>query len=229
MLASRDGARRRDLALDQVLFERCEHAAGLLDLLEQRPCRFAKLLRQRFDAAGAGGGIGHLGEVGFFQQHQLGVARGAARERIGQSQRQRMRQHVDAVGAAEAGGECRDRRAQHVHIGVALRQHPPRGVGGDEQRFWRKAAGLLDPRPQQAQRAEFGHGQELVGVGGKPRIDHALRIFERHAGALDRAQIGDAGREHEGQLLHFRSAGIMDHPAVGSRERALESHARRDP
>ena len=54
--------------------------------------------------------------------------------------------------------------------------------------------------------------QKLVGVGGKPRIDHALGIFQRDAGILHRAQIGDAGRQHERQLLHFRSAGIMDHP-----------------
>ena len=206
------------------MFERGEHAAGLLDLLEQRPRRFAKLLRQGLDAAGAGRGIGHLGEVGFFQQHQLRVARGAPRERIGQSQRQRMRQHGDAVGAAESGGECRHRRAQHVHVSVALGQHPPCGVGGNEQRFWREAAGLLDPRPQQPQRAEFGHGQELIGIGAEPRIDHASRVFQRNSGALDRAQIGDAGRQHEGQFLRFRSAGVMDHPAVGGRERALEAH-----
>ena len=127
-----------DLALDQVLFERGEDAAGLFDLLEQRPRGFAKLPGQRFDAAGAGGGIGHLGEVGFFQQHQLRVARGAPGERIGQSQRQRMRQHGDGVGAAEAGGEGRHRRAQHVHVRVALRQHPPGGIGRDEQRFGRR-------------------------------------------------------------------------------------------
>ena len=87
-----------------------------------------------------------------------------------------------------------------------------------------KAAGLFDPRPQQPQRAEFRQRQELVGIGGKPRIDHALRVFERNAGLLDRAQIGDAGGQHEGQFLHFRSAGIMDHPSIGDRERALEAH-----
>ena len=90
--------------------------------------------------------------------------------------------------------------------------------------FGVKPAGLFDPRPQQPQRAEFCHGQELIGIGGKPRIDHALRILERHAGAFQRAQIGDAGRQHEGQFLHFRSAGVVDHPSVGDRERTLEAH-----
>ena len=41
-------------------------------------------------------------------------------------------------------------------------------------------------------RAEFCQRQEFVGIGGKPRIDHALRILKRNAGALQRAQIGDA-------------------------------------
>jgi hypothetical protein len=38
------GARCRDLALDQVLLEACEHPASLFDFLKQRPRRFAKLL-----------------------------------------------------------------------------------------------------------------------------------------------------------------------------------------
>ena len=70
----------------------------------------------------------------------------------------------------------------------------------------------------------FAMRQELIGIGAEPRIDHALRVFERDPGTLQRAQIGDAGREHEGQFLHFRSAGVMDHPSVGNRERPLEAH-----
>ncbi len=142
----------------------------------------------------------------------------------GNPKRQRVRQYGDGVGAAEAGGEGRHRRAQHVHVGVALRQHAPRGIGGDEQRFRCQAAGLFDPRPQQPQRAEFCQRQKLVGVGGEPRIDHALRIFERDARLLDRAQIGDTASQHECQFLHLGSAGIMDHASIGGGERALEAH-----
>ena len=61
---------------------------------------------------------------------------------IGQAERQRERQHGDAVGAAEAGGGDRDRRAQHVHVRVALGHHPPRGFGGDEDRLRRQARRL---------------------------------------------------------------------------------------
>ena len=121
-----------------------------------------------------------------------------------------MRQHGDGVGAGEPGRKSRDGRAQHVHVGIALRQHAPGGIGGDEQRLRRQPASLLDARPQQPQRAEFCHRQKLVGIGGEPRIDHALRLLQRNAGAFDRAQIGDAAGEHEGELLHLGSAGIVD-------------------
>src|SRR5258706_9888636 len=74
-----------------------------------------------------------------------------------------------------------------------------------------------------SQRAELRRGQKLVGIGAEARINHALRVFECDTGTLQRAQIGDACRKNERQLLHFRSAGVMDHPSVGNRERTLES------
>ena len=83
---------------------------------------------------------------------------------------------------------------------------------------------MFDAPPQYSQRAEFRHGQKLIGIGAEAPIDHALRVFERNTGIFQRAQIGDAGRQHERQLLHFRSAGVMNHPSVGNRERTFESH-----
>jgi len=44
-------ARGGDLALDQPLLKRWEHAAGFFDLLKQRPGSLAQLLRQTLDAA----------------------------------------------------------------------------------------------------------------------------------------------------------------------------------
>jgi len=69
------GLGRRHLGLDQVLLQRLEHAAGCLDLLEQRPGRTGQRLGQAFDAARAGRRIAHLGQVGFLQQDKLRVAR----------------------------------------------------------------------------------------------------------------------------------------------------------
>ena len=172
VLAPGDGllprrARRRHLALEQPLFERGRGAAGSFDLLEQRPGFLGHLRRQRLDAATAGGRIGDAVEVRLFQQDELQVARDAARETVGQAARQRERQHADRVGAADAGGGDGDGCAQHVHVGVARGHGAPRRFGGNERRPRRQAAGLFDARPQLPQRAEFGDGEEFVGVGGQ--------------------------------------------------------------
>ena len=144
-------------------------------------------------------------------------------KRIRQAQRLRMRQHGEAVGAAKSRRKSGDGGAQHIHVRVALGQHPPRGFGGDEQRLWREAASLLEPRPQQPQRTEFGQRQELIGVGAEPRVDHAACILERGAGAFEGAEIFDRRCQHKCELLRLRSAGIVDHPAVGNDEGTLEA------
>ncbi len=99
VLAPRDrllalGAHGRDLALDQSLLERRPGAAGLLDLLEQRPGRAAELLGQILDARRSRRPDRHLGEVRFLEQHELRVARDPAREPVGQAERQGERQHA---------------------------------------------------------------------------------------------------------------------------------------
>jgi len=144
-----------------------------------------KLSRQGFDAARACRRIRDFGEAGFLHQDELRVARHAPREAVGQAQCLRMRQHADAVGTAEARRECSDGGAQHIHVGVAPGQHPPCGFGGDQQRLRHEAASLLDPRPQQPQRAEFSQRQELVGVGAEPCVDHAARVIEYNAGSFE--------------------------------------------
>ncbi len=136
-----------------------------------------------------------------------------------------MRQHGDGVGAGEAGRERRHGRAQHVHVGIALGQHAPRGFRGDEDRLRCKPAGLFDARPQQPQGAEFRHGQELVGVGAEPERHGRAGRFERDAAGFERAQIGDGDSKREGQLLNFRSAGVVNRTAAGQCERSLEAAA----
>jgi hypothetical protein len=108
----------------------------------------AKLFGQVLDAAGAGGGIRHLGEVRFLEQHKLSVTGNPAREAIGQAERHSERQHADGVGAGEARRDDSDCRSQHVHVGIAPAHHPPGGLGGDEGGSGRKPAGFLDSCPQ---------------------------------------------------------------------------------
>ena len=73
-----------------------------------------------------------------------------------------------------------------------------------------KAAGLLDPRPGEAQGAELRQGDELVRVGREAEGDHAARLVERNAHGLERAQESDAGGEREGELLARRAARRMN-------------------
>ncbi len=88
---------------------------------------------------------------------------------------------VIASAPPKPAGSDRDGGAQHVHVRIAPRHHPPRGLGRDHDRFWRKPAGRLDPRPQFSRGAEFGDGEELIGVRREPEIDRVARRFERHA------------------------------------------------
>ena len=94
---------------------------------------------------------------------------------------ERVRQDADAVGAAEAGREGRDRPAHDVHVRVARGHHPPRALGLDMRRPRLEPAGLLDPRPDEAKRAKLRQGDEFVRVGREAEGDHARA--PRRAGA----------------------------------------------
>ena len=222
-MASRAARVGSDLALDDVLLQCRKQSAGLFGLLEQRPCGVAEFAGQRLDAAGAGGGIADLGEIGFFQQHKLGVARNAAREGIGQPQRQRVRQHGDRIRPAEARGEGRDRRAQHVHEGVALGQHSPGRLRIHEDRLCCETTGLFDARPEQSERSKLCQREKLIGIGTEPERQRGAGGVEFDPRGLQRAQIGKAGCQRERQFLGVRSPGVIDRPAIGKRKWPLEA------
>ena len=73
---------------------RRRRAAGGLDLLEERPGGLRHLRSQRLDAARTCGRIGNAVKVGLFQQDKLLVARNAARETVGQAEREREGQNA---------------------------------------------------------------------------------------------------------------------------------------
>ena len=100
-------------------------------------------------------------------------------KRVGQAERLGVRQHADAVGAAEAGRERGDRAAHHVHVRVARAHRPPRALGMDARRRGVEAAGRAHAAPHQAQGAKLGEGEELVGVGGEAEADRRRRRFAR--------------------------------------------------
>ncbi len=104
-------------------------------------------------------------------------------------------------------------------MAVALGQHAPGGLGGDERRRRSQTAGLLDARPKLSQAAELGDGEELILVGGEPEIDIAACVFELDALRLECAQVGNRFRKNEAKLLRLRAARRMHRPAVGHGKR----------
>ena len=218
---AREASRRLgDRALKAAAEQRARQSALAFQPLEQRPRLFAQFLRQRFENARPGGGIGDEAQMRFLQQDELGVARQSTRQRVGQAERKRERQHADAVGAAEPGGKRGDRAAHDVDEGIARAQVAPGALGVDSRRSRRAAAGLDDPRPEHAQRAELRQGDELVGVRRQAKRDRRRRVVERKAVFAERAHIGERPGEREGELLRRRSPGGVNAASVGGQIRA---------
>ena len=158
----------------------------------------------------------------FLDEHMLQVARGAPRERIGKAERRREGQDADRIRPGDPGRKGRERRPQHISMRVAPRRHAPGRLRRKLDRFRNATAGLLDPRPKAAHGAELGNGQELVGIGDQEKAESRAGPIEAPSVALQGAQIGDAGRQREGELLSFARAGLMRRTPVDARETPSE-------
>jgi hypothetical protein len=108
-------------------------------------------------------------------------------------------------------------------VRVVAAHHAPGRFRGDEGRPRRKTARLLDARPEQPQRAELRHGQELLGISGEAEKEEAARAFGAHAARLERPQVGDRRGECESEFLYLGPAGRMHEATVGRRERTAEA------
>ncbi len=159
--------------------------------------RLAQLLGQRLETAGAIGRIVDGMDMRFVLEHELGVAGESAREFVGRAQRLGEGQHGDGVRAADGGRKHGERRAQQIVPGVATRHHPPRRLGVNQRRLRGEAAGLLNPRPKPAQRAEFGDAQQFVGVRREAKAQEPARGLDVETMVGQRAQISEAGGERE--------------------------------
>ena len=222
------GQRRRaggDLALKVAACERRRQAALGFDRLKERPGLVAKRAGHRLERAGAGGRVADKAEIGFPQEDELAVAGETARKAVRKADRKRVRQNGDAVGAAEAGRERRRRAAHDVHIDVARRHHAPGALGLHMRRARLEAAGFLNPRPENPQRAEFRQRRQFIRVGREPERDQRARFAQRRSGAFKQPQAADRGAERKGELLRRSAAGAMDRAGVGDQERPAEAFA----
>ena len=205
--------------------ERDLDPALALDLLEQSPGLCAKTVRQRLEAAGAGGGIVDHSEVGFVDQHALDVTGKAARRRVRKPERQRHRQHGDRIRPAETCGEGRGGRTHHIGPGIALGHHPPGGLGVEAQRGRRKPARRLDPRPEPAHCPNLGEADEHVRVERQQHRDLFARGVEGQARLLQRAEVGDTCRQNGGKFQSLSGAGLVPGPAIREKRPCLPSPA----
>ncbi len=120
------------------------------------------------------------------------------------------RQHGHGVRAAHPRGERRDRRAEHVHPGVAAGHHHRRRHHVLHLRArGRRPAHLGDPRPQPAGRAQLGDGEELVGGGRVAELQLGGGLFDTQPGLGQLPQVGHAGGQRGAQFLRGRAARLV--------------------
>ena len=102
------------------------------------------------------------------------------------------------------------------------------------RRTRREAAGVLDQRPEQTERAEFGERREFVGVRRHTERDRVASRFEADAVLRQRAQIAHCRADREGELPRGRAARRVDRACVGANKRPAKAlafqarHARRE-
>ena len=167
--------------LKHAVRERRRQSAQSFDLLKEPPGLVAKRLGHRLERPGARGGVGDKSEVGFAQENELGVAGETPREAVRKAGGQSVRQNADAVGAAEAGRKRRRGAAHHIHVRIARRHHPPGALRLHTSRARLEAAGFLNARPGDAQRAEFRQCRQFVRVGGEAERDQRAGFGKRRS------------------------------------------------
>ena len=107
-----------DFQLSPAAFNRFGHAAHRIDFEHNLPRFIGHLLRQVFHHEGAGPGIDHARNVGFFLQNELGVARNSARDFRRQGNGFIKGIGVQRLGATKHGRHGLDGRAHHIVIGI---------------------------------------------------------------------------------------------------------------
>ena len=94
---------------------------------------------------------------------------------LGKPLRNGKRQNRECIRAAKPRAEHRRRGPQDICVRIKPRHHPPRGFAMQAQGLMCNSARLQNPRPQQADGAEFRQRQEHVLVGGKRCAHDAFR------------------------------------------------------
>ena len=136
---------------------------------------------------------------------------------------------VQALRAAEHGGERLDRGADDVVVRVVLgERHAGRlAVRAEHERRRLLRAELLDrPRPQQARGAQLGHLHEEVHADPEEEGQARRELVDVETAFDGRACVLDPVGQREAELLHRGRAGFL-HVVAGDRDRVELRHAAR--
>ncbi len=154
-----------------------KHAALALDLLEDLPGLFGEFLRQAIEEPTAAGRVDHAVQMGFFLEHQQGIAGRTAAEIVGRTD-ERIKWHGgDRIGPAEAGRKDAHRVAQQIDVGIAFAEHAAAGAGIDAHGAGGggTAGSLDDTEPQPAGRSQLANRQEVMRAQADVECDLAAR------------------------------------------------------
>ena len=199
-----------DAGCQRAVDQHGRHAAGGLQLLEQRPGGGGQFVGEGLDVPGAAGGVQHPSQVRLLQQQQLGVAGHAAAQFRRVTPQGVVGLGRDAVGTGHPGGEGGRGDPQQVHPRVPLGEHPagradvhlhrPRGLGG--------AAGPGHGRPHPAGGAELGDGREHLRIGAEGHLHLPAGRVRGQPGRGHGPEVGGAGAEQHGQFLRLGRTGL---------------------
>ena len=203
---------RFNLELGPATVDGLGHAAHGVDFLDDGPGGVGHVLGQLFHHVAAGPGVDHVGDVGFFLDDELGVARNAGAELGGQRNGFVKAVGVQALRAAEHGSHGLDGGTHHVVVRVLLGQAPATGLAVGAQHQALRALGvkaLHDATPQQASRAHLGDFQVEVHANRPEKTQAPGKFVHIHAlgdGGLD---IFLAISQRECQFQRLVGAGFL--------------------
>ena len=132
--------------------------------MERRPDFFLHLARQRLNRPRTAGGVDRLQETEFLLEHDLDVARNAARKLIALADGFIKRRTLKGVDAADNAREDLRRVAEHVDIRIVNGLEEECGARMDTHllRLGIPAKGLHDLCPERAHSAQLSDLQEEV-------------------------------------------------------------------
>ena len=218
-----------DLALREVVLDRLDHPAELVDAGEVGEGLALELVRERLDVVAAAERVDRVRDAGLVGDDLLGAQRDLDRVLGRQRERLVVGVGVQRLRAAQDAGERLDRRADDVVQRLLGGQRHPGGlhVGAHEPgaRVARPegVAQLAGPDPPRG--AELGDLLEEVDLRVEEERQPRREVVDVQAALDGLLDVGQAVLEREGELLRRRRAGLADVVAARSRPGASAASA----